>query len=118
MGKEVTLYIEYLGGLNQGGDLRRRQVRLLKLLRGTQSSDEGANEWVQKDTEKGMRQCAPVVSSNHHTAGTGLLTLIDLVNLVETLALVGSLELLSELIIADAASVDDRVGRKNVLCAL
>ena len=37
------------------------------------------------------------------------------VGLLETLALVGSLELFGELIIADAASVYDRAFRENIL---
>ena len=57
----------------------------------------------------------PVVSGDDYTAGTGLLALLDEVDLVEALTLVGSLELLSEVIVTDAAGVDDRVRGQNVL---
>lgn len=55
------------------------------------------------------------MAGDHDTARAGLLALLDLVDLVEALALVRSLELLSELVITDAAGVDDGVRRKNVL---
>ena len=60
--------------------------------------------------------CAPVVASDDDRARARLLALLPEVRLVEALALVGSLELLSELVVTDTASVDDRVRRENVLC--
>ena len=56
------------------------------------------------------------MASDNDTARAGLLALLDLVDVGEALAAVGSAELLSEVIVADAAGVDDEVGRQNVLC--
>ena len=62
-----------------------------------------------------MESHTPVVSSNYHTACTGLLTLLNKVNLVEALTLVGGFELLSELVVAYTAGINDGVGGQNVL---
>ena len=59
--------------------------------------------------------CAPVVASDDDRARARLLALLHEVRLVEALALVGSLELVREIIVADATGVYDRVGRKDVL---
>ena len=55
------------------------------------------------------------MASDHNTAGTSLLALLHLVNLLQTFALVCSFELLGEIIIADTASIDYRVRRQDVL---
>jgi hypothetical protein len=57
----------------------------------------------------------PVVASDDDSARASLFALLNLVDLTETLALVGSLELLREIVISDAARVHHRVGRENVL---
>ena len=59
--------------------------------------------------------CVPVMASDNNSAGTSLLTLGDLVDLVQTFTLVGDLELLSEVVVTDRSSVDDGAGRQNIL---
>lgn len=49
----------------------------------------------------------PVVASDDNSACTGLLALLDEVSLLEAFTLVGGLELLSELIVADTTSVNN-----------
>lgn len=55
------------------------------------------------------------MASDDNTTGTGLLALLDEVDLVEAFALVGSLKLFSKLVVADTSSVHDRLGRQNIL---
>lgn len=57
----------------------------------------------------------PMVASDNDRARAGFFALLDLVDLAKTLAFVCCLELLRELVVADATRVYDRVGRKNVL---
>ena len=59
--------------------------------------------------------CAPVVASDDDRARARLLALLHEVRLVEALALVGRLELLREIVVADAAGVHDRVWGEDVL---
>jgi hypothetical protein len=56
-----------------------------------------------------------MVPGDHDRAGTGLLALLDEVDVLQALAAVGSLELLGELVVANTAREYDRVGRKAVL---
>jgi hypothetical protein len=56
-----------------------------------------------------------MVPGDHDRAGTGLLALLDEVDVLQALAAVGSLELLGELVVANTAREDDRVRRKAVL---
>ncbi len=56
-----------------------------------------------------------MVAGNHDSTSTSLLALLDLVQFLETLSLVGSLELLSKSIVTNASSVNDRPRRKNIL---
>lgn len=55
------------------------------------------------------------MASDNNTAGTGLLALLDEVDLVEALALVGSLKLFSKLVVADTSGVHDGLGGQNIL---
>lgn len=55
------------------------------------------------------------MASDNNTAGTGLLALLDEVDLVEALAFVSSLELLSKLVVADTSGVHNGLGRQNIL---
>lgn len=55
------------------------------------------------------------MTSDNDTAGTGLLALLDEVDLVEALALVSSLELFSKHVVADASGVHNGLGRENIL---
>ena len=57
----------------------------------------------------------PVVAGDNDTAGTGPLALLDKIYLVETFALVSSLELLSELVVAHTAGEDHGMRGQNVL---
>ena len=117
VGEEEALDVVEFRTLDERRDRRRRQVGLLELLRGAERRDEGAGHTRsdRADRDNGKGECSPVVAGDNDTAGTGLLALLDEVDLVEALALVGSLELLSELVVADTAGVDDRVRRENVL---
>lgn len=49
----------------------------------------------------------PVVASDDNSTCASLLALLDEVGLLETLTLVGGLQLLGELIVANTTSVDD-----------
>jgi hypothetical protein len=60
-------------------------------------------------------KCTPVVARDDDCASAGTLALLDEVAFRETFTTVGGLELLCELVITNAASVDDRVGWKAVL---
>ena len=53
----------------------------------------------------------PVVTGDDDTTRAGLLTWLHLVHLCQSFALVCSLELLGQVIVAHTASVDDRVWR-------
>ena len=59
--------------------------------------------------------CAPVVASDDDRARARLLALLHEVRLVEALALVGRLELLREIVIANAARVHHGLRGKTVL---
>ena len=59
--------------------------------------------------------CAPVVASDDDRARARLLALLHEVRLVEALALVGSLELLREIVIANAARVHHGLRGQAVL---
>ena len=98
VGEEVALDVEHLRALDARRDLRRRQVRLVELLRRGERGDERA-----------------VVAGDHYRARARLLARLDEVDLVEPLALVRSLELLCEVVVAHAARVHDRVRREDVL---
>lgn len=56
-----------------------------------------------------------MMSSDNDCTCTGLLAGSDLVDLSETLTLVGDLELLGEIVVSDGAGVYDRVGGQDVL---
>ena len=99
MREEVALDVEDLRSVDERRDLGRRQMRLLKLLRGRKVRDERA-----------------VMTGDDDRARTRLLALLHEVDLVEALALVRRLELLRERVVADAAGVDDRVWGEDVLC--
>ena len=60
-----------------------------------------------------------MVPCDNDTTSSSLFALLDEVDLIETLPLVGSLELFSKVVVTDSASVDNRVRRKKVLnCAI
>ena len=59
--------------------------------------------------------CAPVVASDDDRARARLLALLHEVRLVEALALVGRLELLREIVIANAARVHHGLWGQTVL---
>ena len=81
-----------------------------------------ARRVVTRDLDGSQRECdshanrhAPVVSSNNHTTGTGLLTLLDIVDLIKAFPPIRSLELLSEVVIPDTASEHDGFWRQDIL---
>ena len=96
--EEVALDVEDLRGIDERRDLGRREVRLLELLRRGEVRDERA-----------------VVASDDDGARTRLFTLLDEVALVEAFARVRCLQLLCELVIADAADINDGVRREDIL---
>ena len=51
------------------------------------------------------------MSSNDYSARAGLLSFLHQINLRETFALVSSSQLIGQLVISNAAGVDNRVGR-------
>ena len=57
----------------------------------------------------------PVVPCNDNGAGTSFFPLFDIVNLIETLPGVGSLELFSQIIVTDAPGVHDGFWGEDVL---
>ena len=74
--------------------------------------------WVVLDrgsVSVGCLGCVPVMASDNDSAGTRLLALGDLVDLVQTFALVGDLELLREVVVTDRSGVDNRSRGQNVL---
>lgn len=97
--KEVALDVEYLRGLHERRDLGRRQVSLVELLRRGEGRDERA-----------------MVAGDDDRARARLLTLRHLIDLVKALALVRRLELLREVVVADAPRIDHRVWGQDVLC--
>ena len=99
MREEVAFDVVHLGSIDERGDLGRGEVLLLELLCRGKRGDEGA-----------------VVARDDDRARAGLLALLDEVDLVKALALVRLLELLREIVVADAAGVDDRVWGEDVLC--
>lgn len=62
--------------------------------------------------EKGTQ---PVVAGDKDGARARLLACEDLVGRLDALLLVGSAELVGELVVADGTDVGDRVGREDVL---
>ena len=96
--QEVALDVEDLRGVDERRDLGRREVRPLELLRRGERRHERA-----------------VVAGDDDRARARLLALLDEVALVEALARVRRLELLREVVVADAADVHDRVRREHVL---
>jgi hypothetical protein len=57
----------------------------------------------------------PIVTGDDDSTGPGVFALLDLVDLVQTFTLIGSFQLLGQLVIADAASIDNGFGRERVL---
>ena len=57
----------------------------------------------------------PVVPRNDNSAGAGLFSFLDKVNLIETLPGVGSLELLGQIIVSDASGVHHGFWGEDVL---
>ena len=57
----------------------------------------------------------PVMPRDNDSTGTGLFPLFDIVNLIEALPGVSSLELLGQVIVTDASGVHHRFWRKDVL---
>jgi len=57
----------------------------------------------------------PVVPRNHNSAGAGLFPLFDIVNLIEALPSVSSLELLSQIVVTDASGVHHGFWGEDVL---
>ena len=96
--QEVSFDIVDLRGLDERRDLRRRKMRLLKLLRRGEVRDERA-----------------VMASDDDRARTRLFALLDEVALVEAFARVRCLQLLCELVVADAADIHDGVRGKDIL---
>ena len=96
--EEVALDVEDFRGVDKGSDLGRGEVRFLKLLRRGEVRDERA-----------------VVASDDDRARTRLFALLDEVALVEAFARVRCLQLLCELVIADAADIHDGVRGEDIL---
>ena len=92
--QEVSFDIVDLRGLDERRDLRRGQVSLVKLLRRGE-----------------VRHKRTVVAGDYNRARPSLLSRLDEVDLVKTLALVRRLELLRELIVADATGEHNRARR-------
>jgi hypothetical protein len=65
----------------------------------------GCDEW----------KLVPIVAGDDDGASPGLFALFDEVDLVQTFSFVGDFQLLGQLVIADTAGVDDRVGGQHVL---
>ena len=57
----------------------------------------------------------PMVAGNNDGAGTSLLALLNEIHLVEAFALVGRLQLLSKIIIANSTGIDDGTLGEDVL---
>ena len=57
----------------------------------------------------------PIVPGDDNSTGPGLFAFLDEVELVQTFSLIGGLQSLGELVVADTARVDDGVGGKHVL---
>jgi hypothetical protein len=55
------------------------------------------------------------VTSDDDSTSPGLFARFDLVDLVQAFTFIGGFQLLSQLVVADAASVDNGVGREHVL---
>lgn len=60
----------------------------------------------------------PMMSSDDNTTGTCLLALLDLVDFIEALSLVGLFQLLCKLIVADCASVNYGFWREKILIVI
>ena len=56
-----------------------------------------------------------MVTSDDNSASTSFLPFFDKVYLIETFPYIGLLQLLSKIIVADSACVDNRFRRKNIL---
>ena len=98
MREEVALDVEDFRGVDEGRNLGRGEVRFLELLRRGEVRDERA-----------------VVASDDDRARTRLFALLDEVALVEAFARVRCLQLLCELVIADAADIHDGVRGEDIL---
>lgn len=66
MGQEVALYVEDLGAVNEGCDLRGSEMGLLEFLRGTKGGNEGAAivcEWCQNMHGNTAYRLWPVITT-------------------------------------------------------
>lgn len=97
-GEVVTSNVDELGLLDQGPDLWLLQVLHLVVVGSSKVSDHRS-----------------VVASDNNTAAAGLLLWIDAVFDTKTCLLVGLLQDVGILVIADAAKVDDGVVWKDIL---
>jgi hypothetical protein len=84
--------------------------------RSVVTSDLSADQHLHRRCWAGKSQVnSPIVTRDNDGARARLLALLDEVRLGEALAAVRSLQLLRELVVADAASIDDRVRGQAVL---
>lgn len=99
MGKEVSLDVEELGGINDTGDFGLGEVIRSKLLGGS----------------KGSTQVSVVAGDDDCTSTSSGGGRLDLVGRVDTFGLVGLFESLHEIIVTDRSDVGDRAGWEDVL---
>lgn len=91
-------------------------MRCLELLSSTESGNKRAIVTFSiPKTTIGTREYMPVVTSEDDATCASLLALLDLVDLIQALALVCSLELLSKVVVSDTAGIHNGVRRQNVL---
>ena len=124
--EEEPLDVKHLGTLHEWGNLRRREMRHLELLGGTQRRHQRPNRQIHRvndplhekrgtDNERRKEKSLPIVAREDHSTGTRFLALLDEVNLIQPFPLVRRPQLLSEIVIADASRVHHRLGREDVL---
>jgi len=97
------------------GEERWDKVNFSATLRAVTS--ELQNRSVDRTGEKKLCYL-PVMPSDDNNTGPSLLALLDLVDFIEAFSLVGLFQLLSELIVADCASVNYGFWRKEILIVI
>jgi len=92
-------------------------MRLFEFLGRTQIGDQGPSTygWPTVGVGPLNQNDVPVVPRNNNRAGTSFHPLFHIVDLVEALSGVSSLELLSQIIVTDASGVHDGFWGEDVL---
>ena len=114
VGEEEATDVEELGVVDVGLDFGLGEVRGGELFGRSEGGDEGAAEALaNRDAATGDWN-SPIVSGQNDGTSARLVILDNLIRTDDAFLLIGLMQLLRELVLADGADVDDVVGGQDV----